>query len=98
MSGKYILDPNGEPSLCGNLLEWAEWFEKAERRVARDVIGDVTVSTVFLGLDHSFRSQGPPVVWETMVFGGKYDQEQDRYTSREQAEQGHHRWVKKVAR
>jgi hypothetical protein len=50
--------------------------------------GRVTVSTVFLALDHSF-GDGPPVLWETMVFGGPADMDQQRYTSREAAEAGH---------
>lgn len=36
-------------------------------RVALDHIGDVMVSTMFLGLDHSF-TDGPPVLFETMTF------------------------------
>jgi len=35
-------------------------------RVAYDSVGDHHVSTVFLGLDHSW-SDGPPLVFETMV-------------------------------
>lgn len=59
-------------------------------------VGDSKISTVFLGLDHSFGSSSP-VLWETMVFGGELDQEQDRCSgSREQAEAMHARMVEKV--
>ena len=70
-SGKYILDASGEPKLVESLTKWARWFEgSAEaRRVARTQVGDCMVSTVFLGLDHNFSEEGPPVLWETMVFG-----------------------------
>ena len=54
-----------------------------------DMVGDVRVSTVFLGLDHSLTLDGPPVLWETMVFGGDNDQYQQRYTSRAEAIEGH---------
>jgi hypothetical protein len=41
----------------------------------------------------------PVVLWETMVFGGKLDQEQDRCSgSREQAEAMHARMVERVKR
>ena len=51
----------------------------------------VRVSTVFLALDHSF-TDGPPVLWETMVFGqGDGDEYQERYTSYEDAVEGHKR-------
>ena len=56
----------------------------------------VRVSTVFLGLDHSHSFDGPPVLWETMVFGGKYDGEQKRYSSFDVAQRGHQRMVAKV--
>jgi hypothetical protein len=51
---------------------------------------------VFLGVDHNFFDEGEPVLFETMVFGGKYDEEQERYITYEQAEQGHAQWVEKV--
>lgn len=50
--------------------------------------GRITVSTVFLVLDHSHG--GPePVLWETMVFDGPMDEHMDRYTSRADAAAGH---------
>lgn len=71
-------------------------------RVARQQVRGATVSTVFLGLDHSFHKGGPPVLWETMVFrkgeGGKrVGGEQDRCSgSREQALAMHQRMVERV--
>lgn len=50
--------------------------------------GAITVSTVYLVLDHSF-GDGPPVLWESMVFGGPIDEDQRRYTSRADAVTGH---------
>jgi hypothetical protein len=88
MNGQYILDSNGEPIETNDLLEWGRWMQVCNRQVAVDQVGDAKVSTVFLGLDHSF-GDGLPVLWETMVFGGKLDGEQDRYTSREDAVKGH---------
>ena len=93
--GQYILDEHGEPVRCDDLIAWSHWFEKAERTVARDEIGDVTVSTVFLGVDHAFFG-GPPVLWETMVFGGHLDGDQERYTSRADAVAWHAEVVARV--
>ena len=70
------------------LIEWATWFETADRSVARDEIGESCVSTVFLGLAHSF-GQGGPILFETMVFGGPLDQETERYRTWDEAETGH---------
>lgn len=57
----------------------------------------ITVSTVFLGLDHSF-GEGPPVLFETMVFGGKHNEEQWRYCTWDQAEVGHRQVVALVTK
>ncbi len=63
------------------------------RRVAQTFVSkDVRVSTVFLGLDHSW-DEGPPVLWETMIFGGIHDDYQERYTSYKDARLGHERAV-----
>ena len=86
---KYILDENGEPVLCDDLMSWGGWYVTADkRRVAANRINGIYISTVFLGLDHAF-DDGPPVLWETMIFGGSQDQETWRYTSREAAARNH---------
>jgi hypothetical protein len=49
-----------------------------------------TVSTVWLGINHAFFG-GPPVIFETMIFGGEYDQCQMRYCTEADAVDGHER-------
>lgn len=46
------------------------------------------VSTVFLSLDHNW-GDGPPILFETMIFGGEHDGYQERYRTWEEAEEGH---------
>lgn len=96
MSDKYILQ--GHKAIpVEDVLEWGRKFDKQDRRVAKtELPNNVEVSTVFLGLDHSF-GNGAPLLFETMVFGGKFDGEQDRYTTWEEAEKGHEEMVKKVS-
>lgn len=48
-----------------------------QRRVAATEHGAVKVSTVFLVFNHAY-DEGPPMVFETMIFGGEHDQYQDR--------------------
>jgi hypothetical protein len=88
---KYIL-VDGKPVREPDLIKWAKWFEtsREERIVLKNKIlkGTVEVSTVFLGLDHSF-GRGRPLIYETMIFGGKYDDYQDRYSTKEEAVAGH---------
>lgn len=97
MKCHYILNENGNPVAEPDLLKWAKWCEKTlDNRVARDEIGDSLISTVFLSLDHNWGS-GPPILWETMVFGGELDEEQDCCSgSREQAQAMHAKMVQRV--
>ena len=91
----YTLDKAGDPVPCEDALAWAVWFEQSDaaRVVAMtEITPDIRVSTVFLGIDHSF-GLGDPVLWETMIFGGDYDIASDRYRSRKDAIVGHELWV-----
>jgi hypothetical protein len=86
-----------------NFTQWAKWLKTADRKVDRTQVGECEVSTVFLGLDHNWGGGAPllfetmvfgaPLLFETMVFGGEYDQEQWRYSTWEEAEEGHKRVV-----
>lgn len=88
MRGYYIC-PDEDPCRCADLLAWGVWMENAANRVvARDVVDGVTVSTVFLGLDHNWGG-GPPILWETMIFGGVHEGYCERYSSQETARAGH---------
>ena len=55
----------------GNIISTAEWGRLHDDldyvRLGMTEIGPYVVSTVWLGLDHSFM-EGPPVIFETMVF------------------------------
>lgn len=82
------------PVRCDDLLSWGVAMQ-ADRHVASVWFGQVLVSTVFLGLDHSWCG-GPPLLFETMVFGGPLDRETDRYSTWEEAETGHRLMVERV--
>lgn len=87
MNGCYIFNAQREPEPCHDLMTWAKAMD-ADRTVARTTANGVTVSTIFLGLDHSFG--GPvPILYETMIFGGPHDGYQERHTTREKAHAGH---------
>jgi hypothetical protein len=89
---RYILDSTGEPAVEPDLLVWAAWYEQANVTIAKTEVGEAKVSTVFLGTDHSW-GHGPLLLFETMTFGGKYDEYQWRYSTRAEAEAGHARVV-----
>ena len=82
------------------LDEWATLMSQDEvKRVAYTEVDEgCYVSTVWLGMDHNWTEDGPPIIFETMILGGRYDQEQIRYSTEEQAVVGHARMVEKAAR
>lgn len=90
MADHYILDENKRPVKISNLAEWSAWMDTTEKRVvAQDRVGESFVSTVFLGVDHDFSIIGNPILFETIIFGGKLDGELERYHTYEEAKQGH---------
>lgn len=88
-------DRNGTPI---TQEQWSDLFGRdfdANRQVARSDFGSVTVSTVWLGLDHNFSDSGPPMIFETMVFGLE-DEVCVRYATEHEAITGHCRIVDEI--
>jgi hypothetical protein len=79
-------------------------FEDRRKRSAGDInpsrvgltkVGDTTVSTVFLWLNHAY-DEGPPMIFETLVFGGPLEGEMERCSTWEEAEAIHAAMVERV--
>lgn len=76
--------------------EWARLEEAPGYKVvAQHQVGNAWVSTVWLGINHRF-SAGPPVIYETLVFGGRMDGDMLRYCTEAQAVEGHGVMVARV--
>ena len=73
--------------------DWSDVWDIRKRRIARDVLPDGrVVSTVFLVVDHSYDEDGPPLLFETMVFPSESDCAElhcTRYCCRRRAKLGH---------
>lgn len=65
--GTYVLNGH-DPVPEYDTLKLGEWMETANRHVRLSKMGSYTVSTIFLGLDHGHMMNGPPILFETMVF------------------------------
>lgn len=87
----YYLDNNHNPVPTDDTKKAFE----GDRRVSLNYIGDVKISTVFLGMEHGY-VEGKPIIFETMIFGGEYDEYQARYCTWNEALEGHERAVKLV--
>lgn len=94
MSSLYILNETKAPIKVQDLIEWAKWYETADRRVALDKVHGYRVSTVFLGIDHSFGEDHVPLIFETMVFAEDVETDWSgelmyRYRTWDEAAEGH---------
>ena len=89
----YILDEDHNPVPC-DMITWARWFETADRHVRDTARDDVRVSTVFLGLNHG--DGGRRELFETMLFVNGSSEACERYSTWDEAEAGHERWVKQT--
>lgn len=95
----YVLDADNRP-VETDFLTWARWFGRTENRVVAwtQITSEIEVSTVFLGIDHRHVGKGPPLLFETMIFGGPdtIDEYQWRYASWDDAQTGHQAAVRKA--
>ena len=78
------------------LEEWMALMERTDSkkedgyyRIGYDEKKGIRISTVWLGMNHNHYLGGPPLIFETMIFGGEHDQYQERYSTLEEAQEGH---------
>jgi hypothetical protein len=92
-----LYDREGNPI---SVARWDELLGNLDYKMVRQTqIGPYWVSTVWLGLDHNYFGDGPPLIFETMVFGITRDDpaldtlgpdiDVRRYFTEEQAIEGH---------
>src|SRR6516225_3055976 len=96
--GHYTL-VDREPVKLETLKAWVEEVARRDRtaaetgvdpwRVGLAEIGEVEISTVFLGLDQNHLRRGPPVLFETIIFGGRLDHSRSRCATWAEAEAMH---------
>lgn len=99
----YILDKDKNPVPAKDMFQANRLLTDTDsRRVALDdiIVEDygitITVSTVFLVLDHNHSPKSKPVLFESMIFNGELNQSLDRYRTWKEAEEGHKKMVELV--
>lgn len=78
-----------------------EAMQDNTKRVGLNLVGDSRISTVFLFLDHGLsfgRAESDdehiPILFESMIFGGPHEDYQRRYSTYDEALQGHNNLVR----
>jgi hypothetical protein len=92
----FYFDRDGKPI---SQREWALHFgDLAYKHVAITAIGDdIEISTVWIGINHRFFFDGgPPLIFETLVFGGPMDGYCWRWHNEDAARLGHEQVVERV--
>ena len=94
------------PVKVETLKAWVEEVARRDRiaaetgvdpwRVDETEIGAVRISTVFLGLDHNYLGRGPPILFETTIFGGRLDHSRNRCATWGEAQAMHAEAVRLV--
>lgn len=90
------LDWDGLPL---SFWEWCFKFNYFDRHVGKDILNGYLISTVWLGMNHSFFKDHPPLIYETMIFpqdnalpdNEELNYYQERYSTYEEALEGHKR-------
>jgi len=77
------------------LLEWAHENSRSDRHIGDETIGDLRVSTVFLGMDHNW-GEGEPILFETIIFKNEVSLFEERYCTETQARQGHQEAIERA--
>jgi hypothetical protein len=98
LSEWYILNEDKTTSLAVTEEEKIRAYTSiGNRRVDQTEIGNCHVSTVFLGLDHNWDIGGPPLLFETMVFHDGDGEESWRYSTWDEAVEGHEKACRELA-
>ena len=89
----YILNAYQRLLRVNDVETWAHWFESAhqtgQRFIKQNRMNGILISTIFLGIDHNFFGSGPPILWETMIFGLYRVDPQWRFSDVESAKHWH---------
>jgi hypothetical protein len=94
----YLLDADRRPIEVESVEEWDRAISTNRPVAVTEITKGVVVSTVFLGVDrrNHFLKEGPPLLFETMIFGGQLDMRLWYYASWDDAETGHKMAVSKA--
>jgi hypothetical protein len=94
----YFYDRAGNPLTDYDEIERL-LIDREYKRVGGDTVlvdgKTLAVSTVWLGVNHNFTADGPPLIFETMVFGDPPLAENAcwRYATEDEARRGHEKAV-----
>lgn len=98
-SNYYYLNDDHSVKPC-SLIEWSQqqnqMFKDNSKHLALNNVGHYSISTVWLGINHNFHFKGRALLFETMVFDKDDSIYTDRYSTWDEAIEGHKKAVQWV--
>lgn len=94
----YILK-NRIPVVEPDTEKWLEWKRSKKHYVKVDKVKKIKISTVFLGVNYNISGEGPPLLFETMIFANgedEIDHQVKRTSTYEEAETAHREMCEEV--
>lgn len=76
-----------------DICAWAQWLHEADRAVEETTVGGVVISTAFLAFDYYYSLDDPPLLFQTMVYGGRLHEVEAKYATWNEAVAGHAQMV-----
>jgi hypothetical protein len=95
----YVLDADNHVVEASGVEEWGCFMENERKHIGwTGITSECHVSTIFIGIDHRVYGDGPPILFETMIFGGpqEIDERTWRYANYDDAVIGHKMAVAKA--
>ena len=80
------------------VLDWAKWYEKNKQTIETTTIGDIQITTEFVGIDDSVFEIDSPLLFETVILGGDMNGWVCQYSTLAEAKSGHFDAVDDVKR
>ncbi|WP_136244745.1 hypothetical protein [Mycobacterium intracellulare] len=93
-SGQQISEAEWGPKFCSPEYKVVGWWSNSGSNPKVNGDAELIVSTVWLGMNHAF--DGGLAIFETMIFGGDWNEYQMRYATEAEALSGHRRTVDDV--
>lgn len=82
--------------LVGETIHECGPFESKPENVYKTEVNGSIVSTIFLCLDHSFKENDSPLLFETVVFGGVMDERMERTSTFIEARNKHFEMIGRI--
>lgn len=92
----FILDENNNPINTESIVSWSCWMLTFNRFIKTTILGDVKISTEYLGIGIDYKLIPAPLLWKTTIHSKKNGQIWERLNASHKFALHSHRHAIKV--